>query len=54
MNRLDDAFAVLKAAVKLGYADMRWLSRDPDLRNLRGDSRFARIREDVSKKSSNR
>jgi tetratricopeptide (TPR) repeat protein len=53
-NRLDEAFAALKRAVKLGYADARWLSRDPDLKNLHNDSRFARIREDVSKSSSGR
>jgi tetratricopeptide (TPR) repeat protein len=50
-NRLDEAFAALKQAVKLGYADARWLSRDPDLKNLRNDSRFERIRKNIAQKS---
>jgi hypothetical protein len=54
MNRLDEAFAALQTALRLGYDDARWLSRDPDLKNLRSDSRFQRIREDVSKKSPGR
>jgi len=54
MNRLDEAFAALQTALRLGYDDARWLSRDPDLKNLRNDSRFQRIREDVSKKSPDR
>jgi len=30
----------IKRAVKLGYDDFQYMSRDPDLRNLRRDERF--------------
>lgn len=50
MSRLDEGFAALQTAVQLGYDDSRWLSRDPDLKNLRTDSRFERIRKDISRK----
>lgn len=54
LNRLDEAFGALTEAVKLGYADAHWLSHDPDLKNLRADSRFRRIREDLSRKRPER
>jgi len=44
MRRLDAAFAALTKAVKLGYADAKWLTKDPDLENLRKDSRFQAIK----------
>ena len=44
MSRLDEAFAALTKAVKLGYDDAKWLTNDPDLENLRKDSRFEAIR----------
>ena len=44
MSRLDQAFAALRRAVKLGYDDARWLNQDPDLENLRQDSRFEAIK----------
>jgi hypothetical protein len=31
----DQAFAALDRAVKLGYADFKWLTKDPDMANLR-------------------
>ncbi len=51
LKRVDEAFAALSRAVKLGYDDARWLSRDPDLKNLRTDIRFRRIREDIKKRA---
>lgn len=54
MKRVDEAFAALDQAVRLGYDDARWLNRDPDLKNLREDNRFRRIREDISKKRPER
>ena len=51
---MDEAFAALDQAVRLGYDDARWLNRDPDLKNLREDNRFRRIREDISKKRPER
>jgi len=52
MNRLDEAFAALQTAVQLGYNDARRLSRDPDLKNLRTDRRFERIRKNIVQKSA--
>ena len=48
MGRIDQAFAALRKAVKLGYDDSRWLGQDPDLENLRCDSRFEDIRKNVA------
>lgn len=50
LNRLDEAFEALEQAVKLGYKDTRWLTKDPDLENLRRDARFVRVRETLIKK----
>ena len=47
MSRLDEAFAALGKAVKLGYDDAKWLSKDPDLENLRKDSRFEAIKREL-------
>jgi tetratricopeptide (TPR) repeat protein len=49
LNRVDEAFAALDHAIQLGYNDARWLTRDPDLDNLRRDNRFEKIRADLSK-----
>jgi tetratricopeptide (TPR) repeat protein len=54
MNRVDEAFAALKRAVKLGYDDAQWLNKDPDLKNLRSDRRFERIRANLTKKHDDR
>lgn len=50
LNKLDAAFGALRKAIALGYDDARWLVKDPDLKNLRGDSRFEKIRSGISKK----
>jgi tetratricopeptide (TPR) repeat protein len=47
MSRLDAAFAALRKAVKLGYDDAQWLTKDPDLANLRQDSRFEAIQREL-------
>jgi len=49
MKQLDAAFAALGQAIKLGYDDVRWLVKDPDLVNLRQDNRFEQIRTELSK-----
>jgi tetratricopeptide (TPR) repeat protein len=51
LKQLDEAFAALDRAVKLGYDDTRWLNKDPDLENLRRDNRFEKIRTGITKKS---
>lgn len=37
---LANSFKAIKRAIELGYDDFIFLSRDPDLENLRGDGRF--------------
>lgn len=44
------AIASLERALDLGYCDFRWLSRDPDLRELRKQPVYRRIREKVRSK----
>jgi tetratricopeptide (TPR) repeat protein len=50
MSRIDQAFSALRRAVRLGYSDARWLNKDPDLENLRHDTRFDDIRKNLAKK----
>lgn len=49
LTRLDEAFAALKTAIQLGYNDAPWLTKDPDLENLRRDQRFENIRSNLAK-----
>jgi tetratricopeptide (TPR) repeat protein len=42
-KRLDEAVNALRQAIQLGYRDFEWLLKDPDLRRLREDERFAVI-----------
>lgn len=49
LKRIEEAFAALDRAVHLGYDDARWLTKDPDLDNIRQDRRFEKIREDLVK-----
>jgi tetratricopeptide (TPR) repeat protein len=53
LKQVEEALAALREAVKLGYSDARWLTKDPDLDNLRRDDRFEKIRDDLSKKPNN-
>jgi tetratricopeptide (TPR) repeat protein len=54
MSKIDQAFAALRRAVKLGYDDARWLNKDPDLKNLRADRRFADIRKNLTNTKKHR
>jgi tetratricopeptide (TPR) repeat protein len=54
LKRVDEAFTALDHAVKLGYNDARWLTKDPDLDNLRQDNRFEKIRTGLSRKPDDR
>ena len=40
LGEIDDAFDALERALALGYPEMRWILRDPDLRGLRRDPRY--------------
>lgn len=44
LEQIDDAFVALQKAVALGYRDLRWMLKDPDLANIRKDQRFREIR----------
>jgi tetratricopeptide (TPR) repeat protein len=48
LNLLDDAFRALKKAIDLGYSDFHYLRLDPDLNNLRKDSRFPRLLKELA------
>jgi len=41
------AVATLEKAINAGYNDFKWLSRDPDLANVRKHPAFAKIRAKV-------
>ena len=43
LGMIDPAFGALGRAVDLGYRHLRHMVRDPDLKALRRDPRFARI-----------
>ena len=43
LGLVEPAFAALQRAVDLGYRPVRQLTRDPDLKALRPDPRFARL-----------
>jgi Flp pilus assembly protein TadD len=43
LGMIDPALDALQRAVDLGYRHFRHMSRDPDLKILRGDPRFARL-----------
>ena len=46
-SQFDKAVAALDNALDLGYCDFNWLSRDPDLRNLRKHPLYKQIRSKV-------
>ncbi len=41
------ASAALELALQLGYRDFRWITTDPDLRNLRNHALYKKIRAKV-------
>jgi hypothetical protein len=43
LEELDEALAAMERAVNLGYRDMGHLLKDPDLANLRKDTRFRKL-----------
>ena len=50
---LNGAFSALEQAWRLGYRDLNWLKRDPDLRSVRKDPRYEEfLRERASEASS--
>ena len=47
LGKVDAGFGALAKAVKLGYRDAKWLIKDPDLANLREDSRFETLKREL-------
>jgi serine/threonine protein kinase/Tfp pilus assembly protein PilF len=42
-NRREEAIACLEECVRLGFGNVEWIERDPDLASLRDDPRFAAL-----------
>lgn len=42
-KRRADALRSLRKAVALGYSDLDWMMRDPDLENLKDDAEFKKL-----------
>ena len=47
MSHFDDALAALHRALDLGYRDFKWMSRDPDLKNLRSHLGYRKVRDRI-------
>lgn len=45
LSRADDAFAKLELLPKLGYENVRWISKDSDLEKMRSDERWKALME---------
>lgn len=48
LNRLDESAEALRRAVALGYTDLDYLRRDPDLGNLRRSPKFRDVLDSLS------
>ena len=51
-DQIDESIIALNKAVHLGYKDTQWMDDDPDLKNIRTDSRYKRIRQQLELKFS--
>lgn len=47
LNQLDDALAALQRAASLGYRDLDYLQKDPDLVNVRRSPKFRQLLESL-------
>jgi tetratricopeptide (TPR) repeat protein len=50
LKQIDEALEALKKALKLGYRDIKYMMKDPDLKNLRNNPRFLEIIAEIRKK----
>lgn len=48
-GKLDESAQAIESALDLGYRDFKWLARDPDLKALRKDPRYVRLREKMQR-----
>jgi tetratricopeptide (TPR) repeat protein len=46
-GQVEMAVEALESAINLGYRDFKWMTQDPDLKNLRDHSEYKRIRAKV-------
>ncbi|HWD20729.1 MAG TPA: tetratricopeptide repeat protein [Verrucomicrobiae bacterium] len=46
-SQLERAIEALEASINLGYRDFKWMSQDPDLKNLRQHAEYRKIRAKV-------
>jgi Flp pilus assembly protein TadD len=46
-GQCDFAMAALERAIHLGYRDFKWLSKDPDLKNLRSTALYKKLQAKV-------
>jgi tetratricopeptide (TPR) repeat protein len=53
MEKLDRAIEALEESINLGYRDFKWMSQDPDLKNLRRHGEYRKIRAKVRQLQSN-
>jgi tetratricopeptide (TPR) repeat protein len=51
LNRVDEAFEALQRAIALGYADLEYLRKDPDLTNFRHSPKYRTLLETFTAKS---
>lgn len=49
LGRCADAADAVETALRLGYRDFKWMTKDPDLKKLRAHSRYKAIREQIRK-----
>lgn len=49
LDRCDDAANALEQALRLGYRDFKWLTKDPDLKKLRAHPRYKAIRAEIKR-----
>jgi len=50
LNNIEASVEAILKALSLGYKDIKWMNKDPDLENLRNDARYNSILKCVPKK----
>lgn len=43
LGKIDPAIKTLDKAIKLGYTDFKFMNKDPDLENVRKDTRYSEL-----------
>ena len=50
LGRVEDSLAALRRSVELGYENVEYMTKDPDLENIRRDPRFQDILDSIEAK----